>query len=259
MKARTFLLFLTFCALHLPLAVLGQVTLQGVYQGKNIYIQNPLSEDNRTFCTRGVIVNGRLLIEQPNTSAFEIDLSFLQIGEEVNIKIEHKNSCEPKIINPQVVRSPGRFAFSDIHLGKHNITWQTKGERPGGKFFVEQWVNNEWVIRHTIDGKGEAAVYALRIDCFSGNNRFRIKHLQNDGIIFYSEEQAFESNEDPVTFYPLRVAEKIVLSKPTDYKVTSVNGTPLAKGKGKEIPLQHLRTGVYYLYIENRQEKFFKK
>lgn len=257
MRGLITLFFLVIC-LSGPLAK-GQVILEGVYQGKNLYVQNPLSEDNRRFCARGIFVNNRLLYEQPNTSAFEIDLSYLQMGEHITVRIEHRRSCEPKIINPQVIRSPGKFAFSYIMTDKNAITWHTEGERNGGKFFVEKWVNDEWIIRRTLDCKGDAGVYSIPVEHFAGVNKYRVKHLQNDGIIFYSEEKTYESSEDPVTFYPQRVAEKIVLSKPTDYKVTNISGMALAKGRGKEIPLQHLRSGVYYLYIENRQEKFFKK
>ncbi|MGB3181091.1 MAG: T9SS C-terminal target domain-containing protein [Cyclobacteriaceae bacterium] len=251
------LFFLVMC-LYGPV-VQGQVIVEGVYQGKNLYVQNPLSEDNRSFCAESIFVNDRLVYDQPNTSAFEIDLSFLQRGASLTIRIEHKRSCEPKIINPQVIRSPGSFSFNYILADKNAITWHTEGERSGGRFFLEKWVNGEWTIEHTLGGKGEAGVYLFPVEHFAGTNRYRVKHLQNDGIIFYSEENTYECSDEPVTFYPQRVAEKIVLSKATDYKVTNIKGMALAKGRGKEIPLQHLRSGVYYLYIENRQEKFFKK
>ena len=88
-----------------------EYTVTGEYQGKNIYVQNPLSKDKLNFCTTEVYLNERLDKTSPKTSAYEIDLSHLEIGSPVFIKIVHKEGCKPKIINPQVIRSKSKFQF----------------------------------------------------------------------------------------------------------------------------------------------------
>jgi hypothetical protein len=39
----------------------------------------------------------------------------------------------------------------------------------------------------------------------------------------------------------------------------SAKGEVLKEGRGTEIPLADLKTGVYYLDIDKKTEKFFKK
>jgi hypothetical protein len=77
--------------------------------------------------------------------------------------------------------------------------------------------------------------------------------------MFYSKVIEFDPNAEPITFFPKSVTSKITLSRPTGYEVVDAKGKVLKKGTGTEISLAELKSGVYYLNIENRREKFFKK
>ena len=82
----------------------GEVILNGTFQGANLYVQNPFSENG--FCALSVFVNDSLYIDsaQLQVNAFEIDLIRfgLIINDPVTIKIKHKGDCIPKVLNSTV-------------------------------------------------------------------------------------------------------------------------------------------------------------
>ena len=51
----------------------GVIILEGNYQGKNLYIQNPFGSGGVGFCVTEVLVNGNITTDEINSSAFEID------------------------------------------------------------------------------------------------------------------------------------------------------------------------------------------
>ena len=73
--------------------------------------------------------------------------------------------------------------------------------------------------------------------------------------------QVFEyfNDVEPISFYPTLVDDKITLSRETDYSVVDSYGNQITKGKGKEITLNNLKAGLYFLYVDNREERFVKK
>jgi hypothetical protein len=92
------------------------------------------------------------------------------------------------------------------------------------------------------------------------SNKYRIKvQDQESHQIYYSKAVDFELAQAPVTFYPKSVVNKITLSREASYEVRSLKGEVIKKGKGTEIPLADLKTGVYYLNINDKTDRFFKK
>lgn len=247
----------------LPVSLLAQqeeFTLTGVYNGKNLYVQNPLSSNMKDYCTIEVWVNGSKVMTSPRASAYTVNLSSLSQKSPVSIRIVHNSGCTPKIINPQVIRTKTNFRYLAIHLDKDQLEWVTSGELANGKFFIEKWEGDKWKTLETMEAKGqEGSRYRLAVDHQPAMNRYRIKYLQSDGESFYSSVQTFEEPVEKITFAPTRVSDRIFLSRETEYVVTDPKGNELVKGHGKEIKLGHLTTGLYYLTIENRKEKFFKK
>lgn len=247
----------------LPASLLAQqeeFTLTGVYNGKNLFVQNPLSSNMKDYCTKEVWVNGAQVITNPRSSAFTINLSSLSVKSPVTIRVVHQNGCAPKVINPQVIRTMTNFRYNSIHLDENQLEWVTNGELESGKFFVEKLENGKWNIIESIPAKGEEdSRYRLALEHQPEENRYRIKYLQSDGETFYSSVQIFREKVEAITFAPTRVSDRIYLSRETDYVVSDARGNELLKGYGKEISLGHLTTGLYYLSFDNRKEKFFKK
>lgn len=259
MRSIVFVVFFLMC--HTILAQDTEYTMTGEYQGKNIYVQNPLSRDKVNFCTTEVYLNEKLVNTAPKTSAYEIDLSRLSIGDPVFIKIVHHEGCRPKVINPQVIRSKSKFQFMNVSADAISIHWATIGELPYGKFFLEQYRNKKWQNIKTLSGKGsfESNQYDVRPTHHTGDNKYRIKYVENSGKIFFSHVFQYFNDVEPVSFYPAMVVDKITLSRQTEYEVYDSFGNQMAKGNGKVIQLANLKPGLYFLYIDNREERFVKK
>jgi hypothetical protein len=235
--------------------------MTGEFQGKNIYVQNPLSKDKINFCTSEVYLNERLINTSPKTSAFVIDLSHLETGGPVFIKMVHREGCKPKIINPQVIRSKSKFQFLNVITDALSIHWLTVGELSYGKFYLEHYRNKIWENIKIITAKGSFEInqYNLKPQHHTGDNKYRIKYVQTDGKIFFSRVFDYFNDVEPISFHPTLVDDKITLSRESEYVVVDSYGNQLTKGKGKEITLNNLKAGLYFLYIDNREEKFVKK
>jgi hypothetical protein len=239
----------------------AELTLSGYYQGRNLFVQNPYDAGKKEFCTVDVYVNDQKVMSDIKASAYEIDLSPLKIDEAVKVRITHKDDCTPKILNPQVLRAGAAFQFVTFDVTRDAISWTTTGEQPNSMYFVEQFVNNNWLVAKTVyaQGTGKSGVYSVSPTHNSGMNRYRIKSQDKEGKIFYTREVSFNSTQETVTFYPKSVTDKITLSREVPYEVLNASGKVIKKGNGKEIKLKEIKTGVYYLNIDNRTEKFFKK
>lgn len=238
-----------------------EFTLTGEYQGKDVYVQNPLSADKINFCAKEVYLNEKLVNNNPKTSAFAVDLSGLSIGDPVLLKIVHHEGCIPKVINPQVIRSKSAFQFVNTYSDAISLNWLTKGELPEGKFYIEHYKNKHWIVQQTIPAKGsfETNQYSITPLHHSGDNKYRIKHVQSDEKVFYSRVFDYYNDVEPVSFFPALVTDKITLSRESDYAVVDAYGNEVAKGRAVEIQLPELTSGLYYLHIDNREERFVKK
>jgi len=236
------------------------LTLSGVYQGKNPVVQNPPVSATE-FCTQEVYVNETLVMSHLHATMYEIDLTHLKMDEPVTIKIVHKDDCTPKIMNPQVLRVNSLFQFTAFLIDERKMTWATKGEHPGGKMFVEQFVNNQWVVVKEIVGHGSITLnnYSAEESHFSGVNKYRIKFLGKDGIVSYSQPKEYTSNKQPVQFAPKRVITVVNLSRSVPWEVMDSFGNMIRKGNGHTIDMHDLKEGVYYLNFDNRTEKVLKK
>jgi len=240
----------------------GELVIKGQYSGKNVYVRNPYNNNTKAFCITNVVVNDRVLLASPQQSAIQVDLTYLKLGDLVILRIEYFDDCLPVVLNPNVLSFTNGFQFITAQADNNSINWRTKGELPNGNFFIEQLFvkKNEWREVSKVIGKGELNnnQYSVEPVHFPGENKYRIKYLDYEGKEYYSIEFAFTSTEDPVTFSPEKVTTKITLSKNIDYAITDMNGNELMKGKGKEIYVQNLKPGLYFLIVENRSERFIK-
>jgi hypothetical protein len=254
----TLLFFLLLCCFQLQA---GEIVLRGVYQGKNLYVQNPFTADKSRFCTMSVYVNDKLLLSDPKTSSFEINLSFLSMNQEVVVRIVHADGCKPKIINAVAIKPNDTFQFTSFIVDESVVRWNATGESPNSVYYVEKFVNNNWFTIKTVTStqSAQAGMYAVPVKHPTGITKYRIKHQERDGQIFYSQTLTYNAVQEQVKFYPKNVTNKIYLTAEAAYEILDVNGKLLFKGQGKEIDATKLGRGVYYLSIEGRAEKFLKK
>jgi len=84
---------------------LSTIFFDGHYLGNNIQMENPFSYEEVGYSIITIYVNDMLITDQINIPNIEIDFSKLSIelGDQVQISIKHKNNAMPKIINPEEI------------------------------------------------------------------------------------------------------------------------------------------------------------
>ncbi len=239
----------------------GVVVLTGMYQGKDIYVQNPLSDNQKDYCTREVFLNNEKILTNIKSSVFEIKLTKLSLGDSVNIRIVHEAGCSPKILNPHVIKVNSAFKFISFTVDEKKLSWETRGEKTSGKVYVEQYLNNMWSVVVELPAKGSSThnTYTQNETHCSGKNKYRIKYEEKDGLVFYSAVKEFYSNRPPVSFYPKRVTSIVKFSREVSYEVIDNFGNSVKKGYGAEVDMSDLKEGLYYLNFDNKREKVLKK
>ena len=260
---KTLILILLFFSTHL-IGKADEIVLKGVYQGKNLYVMNPFASSGVGFCVYEVTVNGQLTTDEINSSAFEIDLSVFQfkIGDKLIVIIKHKDGCVPKIINPEVLKPQSTFVDSNGKVDKSGtLSWTTNGESGSLPFVVEQFRWNKWVTVATVEGKGTPGTnqYSVKVDCHTGNNRFRVKQIDYTRKPRYGKEIRFRSMLPEVTYTLAKSSGEIVFSHETMYEIYDYYGNLVDKGIAAKVDISGLAKGDYFLNYGIKTETFKKK
>ncbi len=243
----------------------GIIVLEGHYQGKNLYVQNPFAGSGVGFCTFEVTINGNVTTDEVNSSAFEIDFRNAQIkmGDPVIVKIKHKDDCKPRVLNPEVLKPKSTFTTKSVHLDNKGVfTWKTSGESGVLTFTVEQKRWNKWVKVGEVEGVGKPSehTYQFKITPHSGENTVRVKQVDYTGSPRYSKSATAMSTSPEVTFTPEKnVKEEIIFSSETLYEIYDAYGNIVKRGYGSNVDVAKLKKGLYYLSYDNKTEKFNKK
>lgn len=180
MKRLVLILLLFFVSQSTISAQRSVIILEGTYQGKVLYVQNPFGPGGVGFCVTEVKVNGNITTDETNSSAFEIDLKphKLNLGDKVEIKIFHKDGCRPKVLNPEVLKPKSTFEVISINLDKSGmLKWSTRAETGKLTFYVEQLRWNKWVKVGEVEGVGTPAInnYSFKVLFHSGKNQYRVR------------------------------------------------------------------------------------
>jgi hypothetical protein len=242
----------------------GEITIEGIFQGKNLYVMNPFSSSGVGFCVFEVTVNGKVTTDEINSSAFEIDLSVFQfnMGDKVSVQIKHKDNCVPKVLNPEVLKPKSTYTVSVINVEKDGtLNWTTTGESGKLPFVVEQYRWNKWVKVGEVEGKGTQGSnsYSLKVKPHSGNNKFRVKQLDYSKKPRYSPEANFKSMNPPVTITSKKFETEITFSGETMYEIYDYYGNIVLKGDGKSVNISSLKKGDYFINFDNTMDQFKKK
>lgn len=262
------LLLLTLFALFTGFSSFAALSIEGSYQGKNLYVQNPEDGDGFGFCATKVTVNGDVMPGGCASSAFEIDFSLfnIEIGEPVFIVIEHNDGCKPKILNPEVLLPRSTFNTVEIKVAPNGIlTWKTSNEQGKLPYIIEQYRWNKWVQVGEVQGKGTPGTnsYEFQVAPHSGENTVRVVQIDHSGTKRSSKEVKFTSTVPIVVKSPVKVKDVINFTangKPveTKYEIYDAYGNIVKKGVGTSVPCGNLLKGAYYINFDNKTEKFFK-
>jgi hypothetical protein len=264
MKTSLVLFIFVFCGL----TVNATLSIEGTYQGKNLYVQNPESEDGFGFCISKVTINGDVMPGGIGTSAFEIDFTLLNIaiGEPLFIVIEHGENCEPKILNPEVLLPRSTFKIASIQVNADGkLTWSTTEEKGKLAFFIEQYRWDKWVQIGEVQGRGTSGMneYEFLVPPHSGKNTLRVVQIDHTGEKRKSKEVYFKSSVPVVQKSPVIVKTVIQFTskgKPavTKYEIFDAYGNIVKKGTGSVVDCKNLLKGAYYINFDNKTEKFFR-
>lgn len=242
----------------------GTIILEGNYQGKNLYVQNPFAGSGVGFCTYEVTVNGDVTTDEINSSAFEIDFKnfALEIGEKIVVTIKHKDDCRPKVLNPEVLKPKSTFEIISIKVNKQGVlSWQSKAETGKLTFVVEQFRWNKWIKVGEVDGKGTEGPNDYSFECtpHSGENQFRVKQVDYTGKPRYSKPARFRSESSEISFTPVKAKTEVTFTGTTMFEVYDAYGNIVKKGFADKINVSNLAKGIYYLNYDNKTETFVKK
>ncbi len=247
---------------------MAALSVQGTYQGKNLYVQNPMDDEGFGYCATKVTVNGDIMPGGTSMGAFEIDFSMfnIEIGEPVFIVIEHNDGCKPKILNPEVLLPRSTFSVESIDVSTGGeLKWSTSGEQGKLPFVIEQYRWNKWVAIGEVQGKGsgEDNFYTFMVTPHSGENTVRVVQIDHSGTKRPSKEVKFSSSTAKVTKTPAKVKNEIKFlagksSVETRYEIYDAYGNIVKKGVGSKVNCSNLLRGVYYINFDNVNEKFIK-
>lgn len=247
----------------------GVIILEGNYQGKNLYVQNPFNSIGVGFCVSEVLINGNISTDETNSSAFEIDFRAhkLVLGEKVEVKIKHKENCKPKVLNPEVLKPKSTFEIVTMIADKDGLLkWSTQSESGKLSFAIEQFRWNKWIKVGEVDGTGTPTInnYTFKVAPHSGKNQVRVRQIDFSGQPRFSKPVDFISEVPEITFAPIKVQKGINFvngDKPieTMYEVYDQYGNVVKRGFGSSLDASNLSKGGYFLNFDNKMKEFVKK
>jgi hypothetical protein len=232
------------------------VVLTGVYQGKDLYVRNPVNKDGVGFCIFEVLVNGQITSDEVNSPAFAVDLKAwkLNLGDPLEIVLRCKEDCEVKIINPEVIYPNSTYEMISVDLSPEGILkWTSIKETAKIPYNIEQFKWNKWVKVGEVQGAGnpEESSYTFQATLTSGMNLLRIQQLDHKGAHF-SQDVRVTSSKPDVQLAALKVNKTIEFTDETDYEVFSEFGELVSKGRGKVIDCSKYFKGNYYINFDNK-------
>lgn len=257
------LLFMLCAMLAVGSARSATIVLEGNYQGKNLYVQNPYAEAGVGFCVYQVTVNDKVATDEINSSAFEVDLGNfnLAMGDKVVIKIMHKDGCTPKVLNPEVLKPKSTFDIVKQGISPDGTyTWTTANESGRLAYVVQQKRWNKWIRVGEVMGEGSPGNhdYSFKVVPHSGENTFRVKQTDLTNRPRFSENVQYTDAKVPVVTW---TSDKnaVRFSSATLYEVYDQFGNIVKRGFASEIDVKDLKKGLYYLNYDNKMGESFKK
>lgn len=244
-------------------AISATLVIEGKYQNKNVYVHNGFGAGGVGFCAREIKVNGNTTTDEINSSSFEIDLKAmnLKFGENVIIEIIHNDGCLPKVLNMEDLKPKPTFEVVMMSLSPTGLLkWTSKNEMGALPYIVEQFKWNKWVPIGEVDGLGtpEQHDYSFQVAMHSGENKYRIKQKGLNSLTKLSKDVSVVSSINKPSFAIPKSYASIDFSAETAYEIYDAYGQVVKKGFGKQVKIDNLNRGEYYLCYDNALTEFKK-
>ncbi|NTW31828.1 MAG: hypothetical protein HGB12_04255 [Bacteroidetes bacterium] len=238
------------------------LVLRGNYYGKNIYVLNPNSGSDTSFCVKKVLVNNQQSKDELHSNSFEIDFSLLNIpiGTEVNIFIFHNAGCAPKVLNTEVLQNQSKLTFVSSKVERTGkLKWVVKGE-PNGFFSIEQYRWRKWITIDTVNVNDKKTIFSIDVKAHFGENTFRIIYTDLKGNTVTSKSVKYNPTTVKEIFLTsLKVTQEINFSGETAYEIFDDKGNLLLDGYDAKVNITELPKGKYWVNYDNKTEIVSKK
>ena len=242
----------------------GVIVVEGKYQLRNLFVLNGQSPSGVGFCVYEVTVNGDISTDEVNSDAFEVDLTQygFELGDPIEVRIKHKDGCEPRVLNPEALEPMPTFDITQITVSNDGLLeWNTVNEQGALPFVVQQFKWNKWVNLGEVQGIGTSNEnnYQFKLVPVSGENRVRVIQKSFSGKLRASEPVTFESAKDEVTYEYDKKRDQIMFSDETAFEIYNRYGQIAKRGYGKSVSVSNLRNSTYYLTYDSSIDEFTKK
>jgi hypothetical protein len=261
---KTRLLLTALVSIFFIQASAGVIVVEGKYQLRNLFVLNGQSSTGVGFCVFEVTVNGDITTDEVNSDAFEVDLSQygFELGDEIEVRIKHKDGCEPRVLNPEALEPMPTFDIKEITVSSDGLLeWETINEQGALPFIVQQFKWNKWVNLGEVEGVGTSNEnsYQFKLVPVSGDNKVRVIQKSFNGKVRTSELVSFTSPKSEVTYAYDKKKDQITFSDETAFEIYNRYGQIAKRGYGKSVSVSNLRNSTYYLTYDSSMDEFVKK
>ena len=252
---------------HLIISILTTIAFTGVaqidseiagtYQGKNVFVQNPINHLGTGFCTLEVKVNGKKYDFENAASVFEIRLSRMELekGDPIVIIFTHAEECSPKILNYDAF-SDQSLRINSGYLDGKTLYW--KEEYADFSYRVEHFRWNKWTtVDLQINEPNADDFYAANLNGtpHSFVNTFRIVAENSLGIKAYSSNFTLNGNQESIVFEIDEEQRVLTFTAPTHYELFNDKGDCIQVGTSATIDFSDIDSGAYKLNFDNAQTR----
>ena len=238
------------------------MVIEGNYWGKNLYLFNPIV--NGVSSMSKISVNNVVLDTVFNSNSYVVDLNKmdLSIGQSLIISIQHQPDSEPIITNADAIAPAKDFGIESFKHNKKDNTliWSINELEKGKLYDIEQFIWGKWQkvkeigLRDTVSQSSYLPLY------HSGLNLFRIKQYENKSKhVAYTKSIKVRPGTKEVFIVNLKTSKTLEFTEETLFQIINSNSKMVKSGKGKEVDVETLPKGEYFVNYDNKTEVFIKK
>lgn len=250
---RLFLLLNFLSVLSVCKAQTNTLELTGKYDGRDLYFQNPETEDEGLFTTISFRINDQYYPEDSlNQPAYRIIPSLLGIreGEMMHIEIVHHAVIRPRLLSP-LKPLANRLSVENIELDSTGmVCWEVLGTEDVMCFQVQRYYWNKWINEGTVCTVYGDMTYCHDVYPHHGENLIRIVSV-DEAIIYTSETLRFYSDNPKITSTYDKRTKLVQFSEFTLFELYDATGNLLMSDFQKQIDLSDFPKGSYYLNYGN--------
>ncbi|WMN11364.1 hypothetical protein QYS49_38125 [Marivirga salinae] len=258
MKKHLFLILL----ISLSYSLIGKDSyFRGFYQGENVFVRNPYLGQDSGFCIEKIYLNGKLVVESPTVSAYEVDLQNLEPETRVVIRIVHHDDCQPELINPEVIQGDLKFSWLKVYVDENQMIWITTKESKDGFYIVEKDTEDGWFPLDTVKTKGGIFInqHSIELDHIKGDNLYRVQYHEPDMEVKLSESFNFHSDKSEISHAINEDNWIIEFTEEVSYLLYNNNSRIIKRGKGVSCDIRKLPRGRYLIKYDGKEVYFEKK